>query len=156
MFDWDDHRIFNTFSPPFKEITAEQGQWVETINLTPMLHKPILAAFNAGAVARNFENQDDQKVINSLMTYLKNIYGQDIPTPIAYKVTRWGKDTFSLGSYSHLPPGASDNDYTIVGQPLLRLRFAGEATLRSFPASVRGAYLSGIREANRIIKEANV
>jgi monoamine oxidase len=123
------------------------------MNLTSYVNAPILAGFNAGSVANNFENQSDEQVVNSLMTYLRSVFGPDVPEPIGYYVTRWGKDPYSHGSYSHVPPGATGEDYATLGQPVLRLRFAGEATLKSFPASVRGAYLSGVREADRIIDE---
>jgi monoamine oxidase len=55
------------------------------------------------------------------------------------------------GIYSHLPPGATDDDHTELGEPEgSRLFFAGEATHAEHPATVHGAILSGLREARRI------
>ncbi|UYV73519.1 KDM1A [Cordylochernes scorpioides] len=54
------------------------------------------------------------------------------------------------------------NDYDILATPVApagqsnqqapppRLFFAGEHTIRNYPATVHGAFLSGIREAGRI------
>ena len=135
--------------------SAKNGQWIEAINLAPFLKRPVLSIFNAGSVAANFENKTKEQIVASIMTYLRSVYGENIPQPIGVIVTRWGQDPFSRGAYSHIPPGADGNDYTILGQSVMRLHFAGEATIRSFPSSVRGAYLSGIREADSIIKERN-
>jgi len=71
---------------------------------------------------------------------------------MAARVTRWGRDRFAFGSYSHIPPGASGEDYDRLAAPAgPTLLFAGEATHRAHPATVHGAYLAGRREAERLI-----
>ena len=70
--------------------------------------------------------------------------------PEAWKITRWAADAFAYGSYSHIPFGASGDDYDALSEPVGdQLFFAGEATSRTYPATVHGAYLSGVREAQR-------
>ncbi|GLJ53847.1 hypothetical protein SUGI_1149590 [Cryptomeria japonica] len=67
--------------------------------------------------------------------------------------TRWGSDPFSLGSYSHVAVGASGrDDYDILAESMGdgRVFFAGEATNRHYPATIHGAFLSGLREAANI------
>ncbi len=66
--------------------------------------------------------------------------------------TRWNEDAFARGSYSLFPPGASYEDHDALAEPAGRLLFAGEATHRTYPATVHGAYLSGVREAERVVK----
>ncbi len=131
-------------------IPVEEGNWVETIDYMPFTNQPVLVAFNAGTAALNLvETQSDTEVIGSLMKTLRSIYGNGIPDPIDSVITRWGQDPYSFGSYSHLPPGATMDDYDTLAKPLQRLRFAGEATI-NYPGSAHGAYLSGIREAKAI------
>jgi monoamine oxidase len=85
------------------------------------------------------------------MQVLRGIYGRSIPDPDRVVVTRWGSDPFSLGAYSSISPGASGKDYDTLAEPIGdRVFFAGEATSRSYPATVHGAFLSGEREARRI------
>ncbi|GAC1524648.1 MAG: hypothetical protein NVS2B16_33220 [Chloroflexota bacterium] len=67
-----------------------------------------------------------------------------IPAPEAWKITRWAADPFTRGSYSHIAPGASGDDYEALAAPVgEHLHFAGEAT-------VHGAYLSGRRAAHEV------
>lgn len=55
--------------------------------------------------------------------------------------------------------GSSGGDYDMMAKPVScdpvssippRLFFAGEHTMRNYPATVHGALLSGLREAGRI------
>ena len=85
------------------------------------------------------------------MKTLRVMFGKNIPEPDGMLVTRWGKDPFSLGAYSHIPPFASGDDYEMLAEPVDNvLFFAGEATSREYPATVHGAYLSGVRAANEM------
>ena len=75
--------------------------------------------------------------------------GINVPEPIQTVCTRWGSVPFSLGSYSNVAVGASGDDYDILAESVGdgRLFFAGEATTRRYPATMHGAFLSGLREA---------
>lgn len=67
-------------------------------------------------------------------------------------VTRWGSDPMSYGSYSNVTVGCrGPEDYDILAEPVAgRVFFAGEATTRKYPATMHGAFLSGLREAANI------
>ena len=76
----------------------------------------------------------------------------DLPEPTGALVTRWAADPFARGSYSFLAVGSSPDDQRALAEPVgERLHFAGEATQEEFFATVHGAYLSGLREAERIL-----
>ena len=72
-------------------------------------------------------------------------------------MSRWRADPYARGSYSYVAAGSSGNDYDLLASPIAhqagapaRLFFAGEHTVRNYPATVHGALLSGFREAGRI------
>ncbi|USK35939.1 FAD-dependent oxidoreductase [Bacillus sp. F19] len=135
-------------------VSEDKGQWGEFLNIYHYLNEPILLALNAGDFGNAVENRLDQEIISELMIILRKIFGPSIPNPISWKITRWGKDHFSYGAYSFIKVGASVEDYKILSESVNnKLFFAGEATVTDYPTTVHGAYLSGIREANKILEE---
>lgn len=92
-------------------------------------------------------------VFTFLFTGIFSPKGIDVPNPIQTICTRWGSDPLSYGSYSHVRVQSSGSDYDILAESLgNQLFFAGEATNRQYPASMHGAFLSGLREASRIYR----
>ncbi len=142
---WDDAALLGY-------VGERKGEWAEWLNLDALLNAPILLGFNAGEYARTLETQSDVQIVAAAMRTLRNIYGESIPDPVQYRITRWAADPFSGGSYSFLAVGASPADYDVLAQPLgKRLFFAGEHTQRDHLATVHGAYLSGERAADEIL-----
>ncbi|KAL3503265.1 hypothetical protein ACH5RR_037714 [Cinchona calisaya] len=115
----------------------------------------VLVALVAGEAAHSFEYTDPSTMLHCVLDILRGIYGPkgiDVPNPIQSICTRWGSDPFSYGSYSHVRVQSSGSDYDILAENVGgRLYFAGEATIRQHPATMHGAYLSGLREASRIL-----
>lgn len=145
--------------------TASRGELFLFWNL---YRAPVLLALVAGEAAAIMENVSDDVVVGRCIAVLKGIFGASVvPQPKETVVTRWRADPWSRGSYSYVAVGSTGNDYDILatpvsspagmqgGQPmqpsgLPRLFFAGEHTIRNYPATVHGALLSGLREAGRI------
>ncbi|KFK38718.1 hypothetical protein AALP_AA3G150900 [Arabis alpina] len=120
---------------------------------------PALVALVAGEAAQRFECTEPSTLLHRVLKKLRGIYGPKgvvVPDPIQTICTRWGSDPLSYGSYSHVRVGSSGVDYDILAESLNnRLFFAGEATTRQHPATMHGAYLSGLREASRILHVVN-
>ncbi|EOA29951.1 hypothetical protein CARUB_v10013055mg [Capsella rubella] len=120
---------------------------------------PALVALVAGEAAQRFECTEPSVLLHRVLKKLRGIYGPKgvvVPDPIQTVCTRWGSDPLSYGSYSHVRVGSSGVDYDILAESVRnRLFFAGEATTRQHPATMHGAYLSGLREASRILHVAN-
>ena len=133
-------------------ISAERGEWCQWFNLYHYIEQPILLAFNAGRFGLAIEALSDEEMVAEAMVVLRKMYGEDIPDPDAWLITRWASDPFALGSYSSPGVGSSDQTREMLAEPIAnRLFFAGEATELNYPATVHGAYLSGQREAKRIL-----
>lgn len=107
---------------------------------------PFLVGLRGGSNARAREMHSDQQTVAEIVAAL------DSPPPTGTLVTRWAADPFARGSYSFLAVGSSPDDQRVLAEPVGdRLAFAGEATHEEFFATVHGAYLSGLREAERIL-----
>lgn len=129
----------------FSYLGEALGEWSDWLSFTPMTGEPVLMAFHGGDKGFDLEELSDDDVIAGAMQTLKIMFGDDAPAPEKYLITRWGKDKFSYGSYSHIPPFASGDDFDALFEPVDDvLFFAGEATSRKHFATVHGAYLSGV------------
>jgi hypothetical protein len=108
----------------------------------------------AGDAAFQAEEESDEDLVQEMTTLLSRIHHEEqLPDPVHAIVTRWGKDPFALGSYSFVGPEATGEDYDILGKPVdNKVFFAGEATCRTHPATVHGAYMSGLRAANQVLE----
>lgn len=136
----------------FGYISEDKGEWCETLNMHYYTEAPILLMFNAGAYGTAIEALSDAQVVAAAMTTLRTIFGDDIPDPEAWLITRWGRDPFAYGSYSHYAPGATPDDVEALAEAVEdKLFFAGEATHLEHQATVHGAYLSGLRAAEEIM-----
>ncbi|MCX2982515.1 FAD-binding protein [Halieaceae bacterium IMCC14734] len=131
------------------EVPARFPYW---LNLQPVTGEPVLLAFNGGEVALQMEGGTDADVLAEAMGVLRSIYGEYVPEPMDYRITRWAADPFSYGSYSALAMGATPEMRCDLAAPIdNRIFFAGEATHSQHPATVHGAFLSGVREAELIL-----
>lgn len=127
----------------------QHGVWSQWLNLARLTGQPVLLGFNAGEYGGKIEQQSDAEIVASAMKRLKGIFGDEIPAPVDYQITRWSSDPFSFGGYSFNRVGS---------EPVMRehlaaaidgkLFFAGEATHRQLFATVHGAFLSGLRAAS--------
>ena len=131
-------------------VSAEGGPWAETISLYPYMGQPILAMLNSAAYGTQLEQLSDREVVARAVAALSNMYG-DVPAPTDARITRWRSDPWAHGSYSYVPAGSSFAEHAALGEPVGdKLFFAGEATSDDYPATVHGAYLSGVRAARQI------
>ena len=131
-------------------VSADGGPWAETISLYPYMGQPILAMLNSAAYGTGLEQLSDREVVARAVAALTNMYG-DVPAPTDARITRWRSDPWAHGSYSYVPAGSTFAEHAALGEPVGdKLFFAGEATNDEYPATVHGAYLSGVRAARQI------
>jgi monoamine oxidase len=132
-------------------IGLEKGRWAEWFDLQRVTNQPILLGFNAASFAATAEAYSDQQTVASAMSVLRTIYGPASPDPLGYKITRWGKNSWSFGSYSYVALGSTPSDCDVFTKPInSRLYFAGEHTHKAYIGTVHGAYLSGLRASGQV------
>lgn len=121
------------------------GVWAEWVSLAPAAGMPVLLGFNAGDQAANIEGLDDRATVDQAMASLRAMFGSGFPAPVAAQVTRWGRDPFSLGSYSFHAIGSGPKDRRALAGAEWdgALWFAGEACSPGYFGTAHGAVLSG-------------
>jgi len=117
-----------------------------------------LTALVAGKSALEMEDESDEQVVEAVMAILRGLFGgpdgTEVPRPVEAVVTRWGKDPYTFGSYSSMAVGSDPSDYEAMGESVGgRVFFAGEATIRQYPATMHGAFISGLRTAAELLSE---
>ena len=144
-------RAFWPEAANFAYLSSTPGEWPAFVNLHAALGVPYLMGFAAGSWAREMEGRPEGEVRARVVEILRAMFGSRTPEPEAFLRTRWAHDPFTLGSYSFVPVGSGPDDRRALAEPVEeRLFFAGEATSPDYPATVHGAFLSGVREAQRI------
>lgn len=139
----------------FFYISKTRGEFPEIVDWNQVAGQPALLLFQGGAFAKNAERWSDAESVDRAMKVVRTCFGADSPDPDAFLVQRWNADPWTHGSYSFLTTGSTPKDRDALAAPEgERIYFCGEATHRDYPATVHGAYLSGEREAKRIIKAA--
>lgn len=140
------------FPRPRKLSNLPSGRFYMFWNVSFPSGRPTLVALMAGDAAHQTESEPDTLLITEATTALSRIYpSHPIPSPTETIITRWKSDPYSLGSYSFVASPATDTDYDLIAQPIHKsLYFAGEASCKSHPATVHGAYISGLRVAAEI------
>ncbi|MEM6796758.1 MAG: NAD(P)/FAD-dependent oxidoreductase [Acidobacteriota bacterium] len=123
------------------------------IDISDHAGAPTLVCLYSGRFAQTAQARfSERERIDGALGALTRIVGRRF-APLAARATAWSRDPHSLGSYSFPAVGQAGDDVSSLAEPLGRLGFAGEATSRAHPATVHGAYLSGQREAQRLLRE---
>ncbi|KJZ79042.1 hypothetical protein HIM_01815 [Hirsutella minnesotensis 3608] len=157
---WDqDRHIFgvlrdapNRHSTMQKDYGANRGRFFQWFNVSNTTGLPCLIALMAGDAGFETEHSSNDHLIAEATEILRSVFGKDVPYPVESVVTRWGSDRFARGSYSSAAPGMLPDDYDTMSRPVGNLFFAGEHTIGTHPATVHGAYLSGLRAANEVLE----
>jgi monoamine oxidase len=108
-------------------------------------------AFYGGSQARAFEH-DDVAALENAKTALRSMYGPRVTSELSRsQITHWGKNPFTLGSYSAARPGAQKMRAVLALPVADRVFFAGEACARpALNGSIGGAYETGVIASNAI------
>jgi lysine-specific histone demethylase 1 len=158
---WDTSRdIFGVLRAATQKASLNQGdyrqnrgrffQWFNCSNTSGL---PTLIALMAGDAALQTEAQKDEDLVSEATSILQSLFGPSVPQPVEAIITRWGRDKFAKGSYSYTGPNFRPDDYDMMAKSVHNLFFAGEHTSGTHPATVHGAYLSGLRVASEVLDD---
>ncbi|WP_341481698.1 NAD(P)/FAD-dependent oxidoreductase [Arthrobacter caoxuetaonis] len=126
--------------------------WHSWYDLTGLQGEPTLLTFAAGECAQAIRGWSDERVVESVMASLREIYGARIPDPVHARITDWQGDEFAGGAYAYMTRGCTGEDHSRIATPIDGvLHLAGEATWEADPATVNAALCSGHRAAERIL-----
>ncbi|XP_063789881.1 peroxisomal N(1)-acetyl-spermine/spermidine oxidase-like isoform X2 [Pseudophryne corroboree] len=143
-----------------------RSEWYKKIggfDCVPM-HRSTLCGWITGLAAEHMETLPEIEVGDACVSLLKQFTGW--PVTELRKVLRstWHSNPYFRGSYTNVPVGVDAvKEQTALGEPLpsshhkktlrpLQVLFAGEATHPNFYTTTHGAYMTGVREAERIIQ----
>lgn len=134
-----------------EDYAAKRGRFYLFWNCSKTSGKPVLVALMAGDSANYAETNPDHQLVKDVTDRLQAMFSSaTVPLPTETIVTRWRKDPYARGSYSFVGPKTQSGDYDVMARSHGPIHFAGEATCGTHPATVHGAYLSGLRAAAEV------
>lgn len=143
--------------------------WAQKLFAVYPTHKMscVLESWYTGQEALEVEAASDDEVARGIVNTLRR-FGVNTPAVRRIRRSKWGTDPLFQGSYSYVAIDASGDDidtnakslplqeegsvYKDSSIPPLQLLFAGEATDRYYYGTTHAAYLSGLREAERLLQ----
>lgn len=135
------------------DYAKRRGRFYLIWNASKISGRPMLVALMAGNAAHHAETTDTNTLLEEVTGRLRTVFhSEDVPLPLEVIVTRWKKDPFTRGTYSYVGPQTRPGDYDVMAESVGNLHFAGEATCGTHPATVHGAFLSGLRVASDVME----
>lgn len=143
---WDDVQYIS-YTPAIKD---KFNYFVNVKKVNPSVNA--LMTFAYADYARQTEAMTDAQIIDEIMIHLRDIYGNSIPNPTNILRTKWNTNENSFGAYSYTAVGTEMKHFDDLAEEINdKLFFGGEHTEADYFSTAHGAYLSGIREADKII-----
>ena len=134
----------------FPPDAAEPASWV--FDLDAFGGGPILVCHTFHSATGHLADASGVDAAHWVLGMLSAALGAPCPEPVAVAVTSWADDPYAAGAYTHVPPGSTNADLDLLGNPVAgRLLFAGEHTQSARLGYADGAMTSGIREAKRLL-----
>ena len=135
-----------------EQYEQRRGRFYLIWNASKISGRPMLVALMAGHAAHEAETTDTETLLAEINGRFEKVFpSKKVPKPLEVIVTRWKRDRFTRGTYSYVGPETQPGDYNLMAQPIGNLFFAGEATCGTHPATVHGAFLSGLRVAAEVM-----
>ncbi|GIH81244.1 amine oxidase [Planobispora longispora] len=136
-------------------VAGPDRAWPLILDLSAWYERPVMVALNPGSRAAATAALPEHERIAQVRQIIDQATGGKAPEPTAAAATDWAVDPYIRGCYSSLARDSDARegiaDLAAMEAPHGRVLFAGEATHPRF-AVVDGAWLSGLREAKRLLQ----
>jgi monoamine oxidase len=107
----------------------------------------------AGAFGRDLSGQGEAAMIDFAAEWLVGLYGAEVKRSIGRrKVTRWNAEPYALGAWSAAAPGGQWARRQLMDRIADDVWYAGEAAHETLWGTVGGAWESGERAADAVLR----
>jgi monoamine oxidase len=107
----------------------------------------------AGAFGRDLTAQGEAAMVDFAADWLAGLYGAEVKKAIKRShATRWNKEPLALGAFSAAAPGAQGARRILMEPAQNAVWFAGEAVHETLWGTVGGAWESGERAADAVLR----
>ena len=141
-------------------VDSPRPEWPVILDLSTWYGVPVVVGMATGAYGRSLAAMPEAARVAALHDTICAIGGPDTPDPIAFATTSWATDPFVLGCYANIAPGTEPGqhaaDLTALATPHGRVLFAGEHTCERGTSTVDSAWITGVREASRLLQRREV
>lgn len=106
-----------------------------------------------GRFGRDLAAQGDKAMVEFAVEWLSGLFGTDVKKAVKRtQTTQWDKDPWALGAFATASPGAAGARRVLMEPLRNRVFFAGEAVHESQWGTVGGAWESGTRAADMVVR----
>ncbi|CAG0882958.1 unnamed protein product [Cyprideis torosa] len=165
FMEWDDPwwaqgeaqiRLTYTLEEIQERTRQEWGKYI--FGFEPVIENPrVLVAWVSEKGAEYVEIMDPDALKWQAAKLVKMFTGKSTPLPSKALPTQWCLNDYFEGGYSYCSVKTANDSAYMLSKPLPnktnpRLMFAGEATDTRFYGTLHGAFMSGEREADRLLQ----
>jgi hypothetical protein len=124
------------------------GALVANISGTPLSIVEV-----GGRFGRDLSAQGDKAMVEFAVEWLSGLFGNDVKAALKRtQTTQWNKDPWALGAFATASPGGAGARKALMEPLRNRVYFAGEAIHETQWGTVGGAWESGTRAADTIVR----
>jgi monoamine oxidase len=114
---------------------------------------PLCIVDVAGGFGRDLAAKGDAAMFDFAQAWLSGLFGADIGKAVKHRyATHWNEEPWVLGAFSAAAPGAQGARKVLMESLGDRIWFAGEAAHETLWGTVGGAWESGERAADAVVK----
>jgi monoamine oxidase len=141
-------------------VDSPRPEWPVILDLSTWYGVPVVVGMATGDHGRALAAMCEAARVAALHDTICAIGGPDTPDPIAFATTSWATDPFLLGCYANIAPETEPaqhaDDLAALATPHGRVLFAGEHTCERGTSTVDSAWVSGVREASRLLQRLQI